>query len=199
VSDHAGTGRYKVATKPQTKLTYSDLVEMYPEVDNVRRELIDGELIVSPSPVKRHQAVVLEVGSAFLAYAKSTGGEAFASPMDVYFSEDNVVEPDVIYVGPDRIDRLEPRFLRAVTLVVEVSSPSTRRLELLRKRRLYERYSVPEYWYVDLDVDRIEVYRLETDAYPAPVMIGRGQAITSPELPGFTVQVDDLLGPEPAN
>ena len=188
-----------MATKPQTKLTYSDLVEMYPEVDNVRRELIDGELIVSPSPVKRHQAVVLEVGSAFLAYAKTTGGEAFASPMDVYFSEDNVVEPDVIYVGPDRIDRLEPRFLRAVTLVVEVSSPSTRRLELLRKLRLYERYSVPEYWYVDLDIDRIEVYRLEANAYAAPVMMGRGQAITSPELPGFGAQVDDLLGPEPAD
>ncbi|MDQ3766536.1 MAG: Uma2 family endonuclease [Actinomycetota bacterium] len=172
---------------------------MFPEVDNVRRELIDGELIVSASPVKRHQAVVLKMGSAFLAYAETTGGEAFASPMDVYFSEDNVVEPDVIYVGPDRVDRSEPRFLRDVTVVVEGSSPSTRRLELLRKRRLYERYSVPEYWYVDLDVDRIEVYRLETDSYAGPVMRGRGEAITSPELPGFSAQVDDLLGPEPGH
>ncbi|MBA2273014.1 MAG: Uma2 family endonuclease [Actinobacteria bacterium] len=188
-----------MATKPQAKLTYSDLLELYPEVDNVRRELIDGELIVSPSPVKRHQAVVLEIGSAFLAYAKTSGGEAFAFPMDVYFSEDNVVEPDVIYVGPDRADSLEPRFLRTVTLVVEVSSPSTRRLELLRKRRLYERNAVPEYWYVDLEIDRIEIYRLEADAYAAPVMMSRGHRITSPELPGFGIQVDDVLGPEPVN
>ena len=76
-----------MATKPQTKLTYSDLVELFPEVDNVRRELIDGELIVSPSPVKRHQAVVLKIGSVFLAHAETRGGEAYASPMDVLFSE----------------------------------------------------------------------------------------------------------------
>ncbi|MDQ3784432.1 MAG: Uma2 family endonuclease [Actinomycetota bacterium] len=188
-----------MATNPQTRLTYSDLEEMYPEVDNVRRELIDGELFVSASPVKRHQAVVLEIGSAFLTYAKDRGGEAFASPMDVYFSEDNVVEPDVIYVGPDRVDRSEPRFLRAVTLVVEVSLPSTRRLELLRKRELYERYAVPEYWYVDLDVDRIEIYRLEGGAFAGPVMMSRGKAIASPELPGFSAQVDDLLGPDPGD
>lgn len=186
-----------MAAKPHTKLTYSDLLQLYPEVDNVRRELIDGDLIVSASPVKRHQAVVLEIGSAFLAYAKKSGGEAFASPMDVYFSEENVVEPDVIFVGPDRVDDAESRFLRAVSLVVEVSSPSTRRLELLRKRRLYEKYVVPEYWYVDLDVDRIEVYRLAGDAFMDPVIFGRGDAITSPELPGFSAQVDDLLGPEP--
>ncbi len=184
-----------MATKPQTKLTYSDLVELFPEVDNVRRELIDGELIVSPSPVKRHQAVVLKIGSVFLAHAETRGGEAYASPMDVLFSEDNVVEPDVIYVGPDRVDRSEPRFLRAVTLVVEVSSPSTRRLELLRKLRLYERYSVPEYWYVDLDAERVEVYRLSDGRYGAPGLLRASEHLTSPVVPGLILDIGELLCP----
>jgi Uma2 family endonuclease len=50
--------------------------------------------------------------------------------------------------------------------VVEVSSPSTRRLELVRKRELYQRFGVPEYWYVDLEADRVEVYRLSRGSYP---------------------------------
>jgi len=79
--------------------------------------------------------------------------------------------------------------------VVEVSSPTTRRLELVRKLDLYERFGVLEYWFVDLDADRVEVYRLEGDRYLAPRLFGRSDALSSPQIPGFTLSVDELLGP----
>ncbi|MBA2426523.1 MAG: Uma2 family endonuclease [Actinobacteria bacterium] len=63
----------------------------------------------------------------------------------MYVDERNVPEPDVVFVGPDKVDGSERRYLKAVDLVVEVSSPPTRRLDLLRKRALYERFGVPEY------------------------------------------------------
>ena len=49
---------------------------------------------------------------------------------------------------------------------MEISSPSTRRLELVRKRDLYQRFGVPEYWYVDLELDRVELYVLEEQRLP---------------------------------
>jgi Uma2 family endonuclease len=148
-----------MATQPQTGLTYEDL-EAFPE-DNFRRELIDGELIVTAAPGARHQDVVLELGSRLLAYAKEHGGKVYVAPRDVYLADDTVLEPDVVFVTADNLTRDEERFVRgAPDIVVEVSSPSTRRLELVRKLEAYQRFGVPEYWYIDVDADRVEVYRL---------------------------------------
>src|SRR5712692_446056 len=182
-----------MAIKPQTGLTYEDLLS-FPE-DNLRRELIDGELIVTAAPATRHQNVVLRLGARLLAHCDQHGGQVFVAPTDVYFSETSVVEPDVLYLRPENVARVEPRFVRsAPDLVVEVSSPTTRRLELVRKRDLYERFGVLEYWFVDLDADRVEVHRLEGDRYIAPTLFGRGEALRSAQIPEFTLSVDELLG-----
>jgi Uma2 family endonuclease len=186
-----------VATQPQTGLTYQDL-ESFPE-DNFRRELIDGELIVTAAPSTRHQDVVLELGAALLAHVKEHGGKVFIAPTDVFFSDTNVVEPDVLYVAPANVERVETKFVRsAPDVVVEVSSPSTRRLELTRKLELYERFGVQEYWYVDLDADRVEVHRLEEGRYGHPLILGRGDWLKSPIVLGFPIELNDLLGP-PSN
>jgi Uma2 family endonuclease len=96
---------------------------------------------------------------------------------------------------PENLGRVEKRFVRsAPDLVIEVSSPSTRRLELVRKRDLYERFGVPEYWFVDLDAERVEVYRLGHGGYGRPTLWGRGDTLETPQAPGFALTVQDLLG-----
>jgi Uma2 family endonuclease len=184
-----------MATQPKPKgLVYDDL-RAFPE-DNLRRELIDGELIVTPAPSTRHQDVVLRLGASLLDWTRANGGKVYVAPTDVFFSDSNVVEPDVLFVAPENVHRVERAFVRsAPDLVVEVSSPSTRRLEIVRKRELYERFGVPEYWYVDLEVDRVEVVRLEAGRYGTPALYGRADRLESPLIPGFAVEVDDLLGP----
>jgi Uma2 family endonuclease len=183
-----------MATQPQTGLTYEDL-ETFPE-DNLRRELIDGKLVVTAAPATRHQRVVAKLVHRLYAYCEVHGGEVLPAPLDVYFSDTNVVEPDVIYAREENRDRFEQKFFRsAPDLVVEVSSPSTRRLELIRKRDLYERFGVPEYWFVDLDADRLEVYRLAEGRYGGPALFARGGSIETPLAPGLTLVVDDVLGP----
>jgi Uma2 family endonuclease len=183
-----------MATQPKTGLTYEDL-QAFPE-DNFRRELIDGELIVTPAPATRHQDVVLELGARLLAHVKEHGGKVFIAPTDVFFSDTNVVEPDVLYVKPGNVDRVEKKFFRsAPDVVAEVSSPSTRRLELVRKHELYARFGVPEYWYVDLEADRVEVYELGARNYGRPSLLGRGDVLETPQIPGWSIPVDELLGP----
>jgi Uma2 family endonuclease len=183
-----------MATKPQTGLTYEDL-QAFPE-DNLRRELIDGELIVTAAPATRHQRVVAKLVLRLGSYCEMNGGEALPAPYDIFLSNTNVVEPDVVYVRPENRDRFEKKFFRsAPDLVIEVSSPSTRRLELIRKRELYERFAVPEYWFVDLDAERVEVYRLEQDRYGHPLLFARGERLETPQAPGFALGVEDLLVP----
>ncbi|MEX0790907.1 MAG: Uma2 family endonuclease [Actinomycetota bacterium] len=182
---------------PDTRrYTYADLAGF--PADRLRREIIDGELIVTASPVVRHQMVSSNIHHFLFAYATGRGGLVLAAPMDVVLSEDNVVEPDLLFVAGDPADQADKSYIgQAPDLVVEISSPSTRRLELVRKRELYQRYRVPEYWYVDLEADRVEVYVLSGDAYPAPEMLYPGQTLQSSRLAGFVMPLDEVLALDP--
>jgi Uma2 family endonuclease len=132
-------------------------------------------------------------------YHLDHGGEVLPAPTDVLFTDRDVVEPDVIFVREENRDRLEERFVRsAPDIVIEVSSPSTRHLEIVRKRELYERFAVPEYWYIDLEAERVEVYRLQGGGYGTPVFLVRDDVLESPILPSFSVSVDEILGESPA-
>jgi Uma2 family endonuclease len=183
-----------MASRRHAGFTYQDL-QAFPE-DNLRRELIDGELVVTAAPPTRHQDVVVRLVVALGTYCQAHGGKVYAAPTDVYLSETNVVEPDVLYLGPSSLERVEKPFVRsAPDLVVEVSSPSTRHLDLVRKRELYERFRVNEFWFVDLNGDRVEVYLLQGGEYAPPQLLGRGEALRSPQIPELSIDVNDLLGP----
>ena len=187
-----------MSTERTTGLTYEDLLEMFPEEDNVRRELIGGELILSPAPSFRHQQVVVRMVVALDAYARAHDGEALVAPFDVKLTDRDVVEPDVLYFGREARRRIEQRYVQsAPDLVVEVSSPTTRRVDLVRKRDLYVRFGVPEYWFVDLDADRVEVFHLADGRYGPSSLLGRADTLKSSLLPGLELSVDAILGPPP--
>jgi Uma2 family endonuclease len=174
------------------RYTYDDLA-LFPD-DHLRRELIDGELIVTPSPRLRHQAVAGEIFYALSTWVREHGGKVYTAPVDVKFSDHTVLIPDLLFVREEHRDRLQERFFAgAPDVAVEVSSPSDRHLELMRKRSVYERFGVTEYWYVDLEVDRVEVHRLTNGVYRAPTVLQRGDVLTSPEVPGFALAVSGLL------
>lgn len=182
-----------MAMQRATGLTYTDLAE-FPD-DNLRREIIDGELFVTAAPSYRHQSVVKRLLRFLDRYVEEHGGDVVVSPFDVFLSEVDVVQPDLLVVTTEKLERLEEAFLRgAPDIAIEVSSRSTRRLELIRKRDLYERYGVPEYWYVDLDADRIEVYRRSDEGFGRPLVLERSDELTPALLPGFSASVDHILG-----
>lgn len=181
-----------MAVEPSRLYTYADL-QTFPE-DNLRREIIDGELFVTAAPRIRHQRAVATLTALLWTYAAEHGGQVLPAPTDVFFSDASVVEPDVLFVRADNLSKLEERFVRsAPDLVIEISSPSTRKLELVRKRELYERFEVPEYWYVDLDADLVQVYRL-SEGYGLARVLGRGDTLEAVSVPGFSVAADEILG-----
>lgn len=177
------------------EFTYDDLLG-FPD-DKLKREIIGGELFVTPPPALRHEKAVVALVGPLWAYSQDHGGQVLASRCGVYFSETHFVEPDVVFLTADHVGRIMEPYLRAAPdLVVEVSSPTTRRQDILTKRGLYEEHGVPEYWFVDLEADRIEVYRHDGTGYPAPEIFGRGTTLTPELLPGFELAVDDALAVE---
>jgi Uma2 family endonuclease len=132
----------------RTILTYDGL-QLAPD-DGLRRELLGGELYVSPAPSPLHQDIVGEVFVVLRDYAVLRGGKAYVSPIDVVFSQIDAVQPDVVYFAPDRLSLVGAKNVQgAPSLVVEVLSPSSSDVDPGRKLQTYARYGVPEYWIVD--------------------------------------------------
>ncbi len=114
-----------------------------------RCELLYGRLIVSPSPSLTHQRVLRQLAYHFGAFAREQGGESFFAPLDVRLVDHSIVQPDLIYVSPQRSAILRERIFGAPDLVIEVLSPSTARRDLGAKLRLYADSGILEYWVVD--------------------------------------------------
>ncbi|HEX9775951.1 MAG TPA: Uma2 family endonuclease [Actinomycetota bacterium] len=172
-------------------LTFDDLFH-FPD-DGLRRELIDGELFVSPSPVTRHQEILGRLYLEFGVHVRDVGGgKVFIAPLDILFSDRDVVEPDLIVVADDRLDVIGEKNLRGVpSLLIEVVSDS--RYDRVRKRDLYARYGVPLYWIVDPDADRIEVYHHEAGGYAKPEIFEPGDTLTVEFLPGLALDLTTIF------
>jgi Uma2 family endonuclease len=177
------------------KLTYQDLLGL-PE-DLLRHELIDGKHLMSPAPNLKHQRIV---GNLFLLLGVHLRdhpvGRVYGAPVDVCLSQIDVVEPDLVYISAESERRLDAgRYLAgAPDLVVEVLSPSTARIDQGKKRGLYERYKVSEYWIVDPDKETIKVYRLANGLFRFCAELVRGdgtsvQSLSTPLLPGLAIPI----------
>lgn len=126
--------------------------------DGKRYEVIDGELHVTPAPTLDHQDAILWLATILKPYvAAQRCGHVVISPADVTFSPASAVQPD-LFVMPRTGERRPKTFgeVGRLLLAVEVLSPSTARWDRVKKRELYRRENVPQYWIIDLDARVIE-------------------------------------------
>jgi Uma2 family endonuclease len=180
----------------RVKLTYDDFV-LFPD-DGKRHELVDGAHYVTPSPVTRHQTVLRNLVLALGEWLdRHPSGQFFFAPLDVVFSDVDVVEPDLFYVSNERAaEVLTAKHVRgAPDLVVEIGSPNTRHRDATIKRRLYERFGVSEYWIVDLEIDVVRVYCREGERFGRPSELFRdaGDVLTTALLPGLELPLDRVF------
>lgn len=181
-----------VATSLSKPKTYEDYLNT-PD-DGQRYELIDGEIFVSPSPILLHQEAVAELLVRLRAYAKQQGaGKVILSPMDVRLDRDIVVQPDLVFVrkGSAADNPEEPRIVGSPDLLIEVLSPSNRSHDQVRKRELYARFGVPEYWIVDPIQRTITMLTLNDGAYGETRR--KAGALKSNVLPGFELNVSEFF------
>jgi Uma2 family endonuclease len=175
--------------------TYDDLLAL-PD-DGLRHEIIDGEHYVSPSPTPKHQRVLLELTLALGNFVKRHEcGELFFAPCDVVFSLRDVVEPDLLFIVRERLALITERNIAgAPDLLVEVLSPSTRKVDEGVKLRLYDRMGVREYWVVDPVGRTVRVLRRAGEALqPAAELAAEaGDLLTTPLLPGLEAPLREIF------
>jgi Uma2 family endonuclease len=123
-----------------------------------RYELVDGELLVTPSPGMSHQSIAGVLHIALANYLADVGiGRVLFSPSDVELAPEILVQPDLYVISLEEWRRClaEGNPVRELLLAIEVLSPSSRTHDRVRKRPHYQR-TVPEYWIVDADAALVE-------------------------------------------
>lgn len=124
---------------------------------NVRYELTDGALTVSPSPSSRHQALCIHLGAELDRVAPE--GHAVTGAVEIRLAEQLTRIPDVLIVCSEDPGRhwFAPH---EVEVACEVESPTSHVEDRITKPALYAKFGIPHYWRVDLESRQVVCYEL---------------------------------------
>ncbi len=174
------------------KLTYEDYAKT---PDDERYELLDGELVFMPSPKEIHQMLLGRLFVALYTWAAERPlGRVYVAPFDVVLSDTNTLQPDILFISSERSQIItEANVQGAPDLAIEIISPSDPNRDRVRKREIYERHGVGEYWLVDSDASNVTVLSLRDGSYLTVGIYGEGDTLTSPTLRGFTLDLSELF------
>ena len=170
-------------------LTYDDYC-LLPN-DRNRYEILDGELSVTPAPATKHQTALGNLYRFLANYVVANQlGKLFIAPTDLILAPTTVVQPDLIFIGNDRRSIVTERAIEGPpTLVIEILSPTTHRIDRVTKAQLYAKHNVPNYWLIDPDQRTLEAYELVLDHYDLAAS-ARDADVFAPSLfPGLSIQL----------
>lgn len=178
-----------------SQLTYEDYL-LFPD-DGKRHEIIDGDHYVTPAPKTKHQRISVNLATAMTSFAKRHGmGLVLTAPCDVILSDDNVVQPDLLFVSTARASIVTEDNIRgAPDLVVEIISETTRKKDEVTKRKLYERFGVQEYWVVDPELETVKIFRRAQQGYGRAVELSKeaNDILTTELLAGFDLALTEIF------
>ncbi|TVL98290.1 MAG: restriction endonuclease [Candidatus Brocadia sp. WS118] len=181
-----------VVEKKVKKYTYKDYCKIS---DDKSYELIDGELLMTPSPITNHQRISRKLEFILEKFiTENKLGELFDAPYDVYFDNENVVQPDLLFIPKDRLHIIGKKNVQgAPDLVIEIISENSAYRDMVQKKKLYAKFGVKEYWIVIPEGEEIEIYTLKDTAYQLYKAYGKGTVLESPLLKGLTLTLMDIF------
>jgi len=184
------------------KYTYRDYLNM-PD-DGNRWEIIDGVPYMMAAPNTQHQRIFTKIFKRFANFLEGKRCEVFPAPYDIRLpiydekrDDDitNIVQPDItVFCDPSAIDekggKLPP------DIAIEILSPSSAKMDRIRKFWLYEMAGVKEYWIVDGANKNIEVYLHNGDKFQSKELYCIGDTLASSVLEGFELEISDVFPDE---
>jgi Uma2 family endonuclease len=160
-----------------------------------RYEVIEGELYLPPTPTMGHQDVVLNLATLLKQYVdERDAGKVAIAPLDVIISEDESLQPDILFIAKDRLDIVKDYVEGPPDLVVEVASPSTSSRDRVVKSRVYARFGVPNFWIVDPSDKTLLAFELSEGNY---VLVGAAtgdEEFTSEVFPDLKIEMKKIWG-----
>jgi len=173
-----------------TKEDYRLLPESGP-----RYQLIEGELYMSPAPSRYHQVISRNIQFLLMKHLEGHPlGELYNAPFDVYLSENDVFQPDLVFVKRENFGVLTDAGIEGTPdFVVEILSPSNAYLDKKAKLRVYARTGVKELWIVDPETRILQVYDLQSDSQQPAATYGEGDTFTSAHFPGLAIRGAEIF------
>ncbi|PKL50126.1 MAG: Uma2 family endonuclease [Candidatus Riflebacteria bacterium HGW-Riflebacteria-2] len=185
----------------QEEISYADYLN-WPKDE--RFEIIDGVSYAMNAPLRIHQKVSGEFFRQFANYFKGKTCEVYAAPFDVRLASRSkrddeifdVVQPDIsIICDPDKLD--EKGCFGSPDLIVEILSPATMSYDNVKKRALYEKTGVREFWLVHPTDGMVMAYRLKDGLYSKPEIFDRLSGAQSGIFPDLIIDMTEVFGPIP--
>ncbi|WP_372629907.1 Uma2 family endonuclease [Cohnella sp.] len=178
-----------IKESPVTYELYANMID-----DGNRYEISDGVLeLMSPSPTFTHQSIIYELQYRLNSSCRNEF-IIVSSPIDVILSDTEVRQPDIVLIRRSRMSIISNRGINgAPDLVVEVTSEHSRRQDKVRKRIVYAKYGVPEYWIVDLSNLTLEQYVLAGDYYELIEVYAEDDPISSQTMPCASFSMNEII------
>ena len=137
--------------------------------EGAKYQLIEGNIVEMLSPLEQHQELSMQLimllGNHIFA---NKLGRFFHAPFDVYLDENDVYQPDLLFVSAERSNIIERRgVMGAPDLIIELLSESTENIDKKKKLRNYQKHGVKEYFIVDPEDNEVVSYYLEDGVYKA--------------------------------
>jgi len=175
------------------KFTYRDYKSL-PESETRRYELMEGELIMVPSPNEYHQRVSGRLEFILRAFVEGKNlGRVYYAPLDVHLGED-VVQPDILFISRERFSIItEEEIQGAPDLVIEILSPATAERDQTYKKTLYARHGVKEYWIVDPEEKTITVMTLGKAGFESSGTYKKSDVLKSSIFSGLTINLSEVF------
>lgn len=177
--------------------TYTDLQKYLPKNLKIKVEILNHQLFIMPSPNELHQFISGELEFALRSFIKQNKihGKVYDAPFDVKIDENNVFQPDILYVSLSRYEIIHEKGINgAPDLVIEIWSESNSKKEREAKKALYAGHQVLEFWDVYPQKAHILVEVLdENGAYQIFSEAQEKGAVHSKILAGFSIQLEDIF------
>ncbi len=160
-------------------------------------QLVGGRFHASAPPSASHQRIAVELCLILGNWARrSRAGQVCLAPFNIYLSQNDVVQSDLLFVSTDRLSLIrEDGIHGAPDLAVEILSPATASLDKGGKYVLYARSGVREMWLVDPLLRSVIIHRF-SGGHPESIHChGVLNTIVSPVLPGLEIEVAGIFPP----
>ncbi len=186
----AGFSNLKVGDRVDVRLTYDDYAAL--PNDGRTYQLLEGDLFVTPTPKTTHQRVSRNLGHILHAHIKQRHlGAVYYAPVDVILGDNTVVQPDILFVGRQRLNLVSERGIEGgPDVIVEILAPTTRAVDRTTKMHLYTQAGVREYWIVDPEAETLEVFALDAGAYVLTAALRNGETYCSALFKGLEIPLE---------
>ena len=146
---------------------------------------------MTPSPVPYHQWLLKNIEFELENFVREKKmGKVFYAPCDVYLDNENVLQPDILFISQERLNIIgEKNIQGAPDLVIEILSESTAYLDMVKKKKLYAQFGVKEYWIIDPGEKTAETYSLKNALFVLTKRFTEKDVLESTLLPGLKIKL----------